>query len=190
MIALAATGTLRLEIDAASAASGADTSAASGTAGTEVSGASGTAGWSSGASTSDCCRSFVAPSERPNLLIARAICTPCACRSALHAHQVTALRGRAGSNRAMIAANMRRPRNGAHVPAHASPYLVARGVQIVSWLMGRPAGETRDELRQRFGWPVDELRDVLDHLAERCQVRRVGERYLATSENKWRTGAR
>jgi len=123
---------------------------------------------------------------RPNLLITRAICTLWASRSALVAHQVTSQHARAVSNRAM----MHRPRNGAHVPAHASPDLVARGVQIVWGLMGRPAGDTWDELRQRFGWPADELRDVLDHLGERHQVTRAGQWYRATPEHTWRTGSR
>lgn len=91
-----------------------------------------------------------------------------------------------GQNRAMIAPIMRRTLNGAHTSAHASPDRVARAVQIVSWLMGRQAGDTFAELRHRFGWQPDELRDVLDHLAQRCQVARVGERYLATPEHTWR----
>jgi hypothetical protein len=124
---------------------------------------------------------------RPNVLIARAIWASCARRSALVAHQAASQHGRAGSKRAMIASLMARPRNGSHVAAHASPDLVARGVQIVSWLMGRHAGDTLDELRGRFGWSLDELRLVLDHLARRHQVTRVGQRYLATPEHTWRT---
>jgi hypothetical protein len=89
----------------------------------------------------------------------------------------------------MIAPIMSRSGSGAHGNPYGAAGRVARGVRIVSWLMGRPAGDTFDELRHRFDWPADELRAVLDHLAERRQVARVGQRYLATSEDTWRTGA-
>lgn len=190
VLARTASGEVGTWARAASATSGGSTSAPSGAADAAASGAGGTMGWSSGSSTSDGRRSFAGSSLRPNVLITRAIYASCACRSPLLALQTAPLHARTGLIRAKIASNMRRPANGAHVSAHTSPDRVARGVQIVSWLMGRPAGDTLDELGRRFGWPTDELRDVIDHLARRCQVTRVGQRYLATPEHMWRTGTR
>jgi len=59
-------------------------------------------------------------------------------------------------------------------------------VRTISWLMARPDGETFEELLERFRLSPDQLRHVLDHLAYHRQVKRVGERYLATPERTWR----
>lgn len=52
--------------------------------------------------------------------------------------------------------------------------------------MARPNGETFEELLDRFRLSRDQLHDVLDYLAHHRQVKRVGERYLATPEGTWR----
>lgn len=81
---------------------------------------------------------------------------------------------------------MRRATNGANRRAPLSADLAAMSVRTISWLMARPNGETFEELLERFRLSRSQLHDVLDHLAHHRQVKRHGERYLATPERTWR----
>jgi len=66
------------------------------------------------------------------------------------------------------------------------PDVIARSVTLVSWLQGRPNGDSAAELRYRFKWTQKQLRELLDRLLERRQVIQVGELYLARSEEHWK----